>query len=118
MIYRFEFVEHVPEKMEAEVLYISIPFSTALHLCPCGCGNEVVTKISPSRWKLIFDGETVSLDPSIGNWNLPCQTHYWIKNNKIIFATKWSKEEIENPKKSKSALKKSVFSRWRKGKSK
>lgn len=29
-------------------------------------------------WTLIFDGDTVSLDPSIGNWSFHCQSHYLI----------------------------------------
>ena len=116
MKYRFEFVTHVPDKMEADVLYISIPFSTVLHLCPCGCGNEVVTKISPSRWKLIFDGETISLSPSIGNWYFPCKSHYWIRNNKIVFVKEWDKEEVKDYKKSKNVLSKSIFPRLRKRK--
>jgi hypothetical protein len=59
------------------------------------CGNEVVTPLSPRDWKLIFDGETVSLDPSIGNWSFSCQSHYWIRRNKIVSARRWSKHEIE-----------------------
>ncbi|WP_417924835.1 DUF6527 family protein [Collimonas pratensis] len=26
-------------------------------------------------WSLTYDGKTVSLDPSIGNWSLPCRAH-------------------------------------------
>lgn len=116
MIYRFEFVTHVPDKMEADILYISIPFSTVLHLCPCGCGNEVVTKISPSRWKLMFDGETVSLSPSIGNWYFPCQSHYWIKENRIIFVRERHDEKKGTLKKLKASLQKRMSSK--KGKQK
>jgi hypothetical protein len=37
-----EFVELMPETIEEGVLYISIPYATASHLCPCGCGIKVV----------------------------------------------------------------------------
>ncbi len=60
-------------------------YTVASHLCVCGCGREVVTPIRPSEWNLTFDGETISLHPSIGNWDFPCQSHYWIKRNKIIW---------------------------------
>jgi hypothetical protein len=43
----------------------------------------------------LHDGKTVSLDPSIGNWSFPCQSHYWIRNNRIKWAPKWSREQIE-----------------------
>ncbi|WP_394297395.1 DUF6527 family protein [Muricauda sp. MAR_2010_75] len=63
-------------------------------MCVCGCGNKTVTPLTPTDWKLIFNGKSVSLDPSIGNWGFPCESHYWITNNKIIWATKWTKEQI------------------------
>lgn len=83
------FVEYIPDEIEDGVLYISIPFCTAIHKCVCGCGNEVVTPISRKGWKLSFDGETVSLTPSIGSWNLACKSHYFITNNSIRFARSW-----------------------------
>ena len=75
-------------------MYVSIQYETAIHKCCCGCGNEVVTPFSPTDWKLIFDGVSVSLYPSIGNWNFPCKSHYWITNNNIIWAKKWTKKQI------------------------
>lgn len=94
-----KFVSLIPEKIEAGTLYISIDFKTAIHLCACGCGNEVVTPLSPSDWELIFDGESVSLYPSIGNWSLPCQSHYWIKKSGIKWAPTWSRTQIEENRK-------------------
>jgi hypothetical protein len=90
-----EFVELFPDTLEEGKIYISIPYATATHRCCCGCGNEVVTPLSPTDWKLIFDGETVSLDPSIGNWSFPCQSHYWIKRNKVKWDHQWSNLKIE-----------------------
>ena len=89
------FVEIIPDAVEDDVLYISLKYCTAIHKCVCGCGNEVVTPISPTDWKLIFDGKTVSLSPSIGNWSFNCQSHYWIKRNEIVYAREWDKEEIQ-----------------------
>lgn len=90
-----KFVEYIPEELENSTIYISMKFATAVHKCCSGCGKEVVTPLSPAGWSMTFNGESVSLDPSIGNWNLPCQSHYWIKNNKVRWAPKWSREEIE-----------------------
>lgn len=94
-VLNFEFVEFIPEEIEAGTIYISIRFATASHLCCCGCSNKVVTPISPTDWKLTFDGKSVSLEPSIGNWSFPCKSHYWIHNNRVNWARRWSKEEIE-----------------------
>jgi hypothetical protein len=109
-----KFVELIPEQLEEGVLYISLQYCTAVHKCVCGCGNEVVTPISPTDWKVTFDGETVSLNPSIGNWNFKCQSHYWIQNNKIRHSVKWTDEEIAEGRKSDHRRKRRFFSRKRK----
>jgi len=89
-----EFVEFIPKKLEHGKLYISIRFRTAVHLCACGCGIKTVTPLSPTDWKLTFDGRTVSLYPSIGNWGFPCRSHYWVTKSEIMWSTSWSDEEI------------------------
>lgn len=89
-----EFVESFPGDLAPGVLYVSAPFSTAAHLCACGCGREVITPLSPSQWVLRFDG-TVSIRPSIGNWALPCQSHYVIDRGQIRWAALMSKHEIQ-----------------------
>ncbi len=94
--FRPQFVESVPERLEAGVLYVSMELATAIHLCACGCGQEVITPFSPTDWKLCFDGEHVSLDPSIGNWSFACRSHYWIRGGKVRWSTAWSDEKIES----------------------
>jgi hypothetical protein len=88
------FVNSIPRELEPGVLYISLEFATAIHSCCCGCGEEVVTPLTPTDWKLIFDGETVSLWPSIGNWSYACRSHYIIERNQIIEALPWSHKRI------------------------
>lgn len=94
-----QFVEIIPEVLEDRVLYVSIRFATVLHKCCCGCETEVVTPLGPTDWRLTFDGRTVSLDPSIGNWSLPCQSHYWVKRNRVEWAPRWSREQVERGRK-------------------
>ncbi|MDX2094435.1 MAG: DUF6527 family protein [Alphaproteobacteria bacterium] len=89
-----EFVEFIPRDMEERTLYIAMEFATASHRCFCGCGAEVVTPLSPTAWQLSYDGENVSLNPSIGSWSLPCQSHYWIRRGKVEWSYAMSKEEI------------------------
>ena len=104
-----KFVEFIPEQIEEGILYISIEYCTAVHKCICGCGNEVVTPFSPTDWELIFDGKTVSLSPSIGNWNFKCQSHYFITKNKIRFAKRWSDWKIEDGRKKDSENKENYY---------
>lgn len=93
-VLKYEFVEHIPGRLEDDTLYVSLRFATAVHKCCCGCGNEVVTPLSPTDWSITFDGVSISLDPSIGSWSLPCQSHYWIERNVVKWAPRWSKERI------------------------
>jgi len=90
-----KFVKNIPEKLENGVIYISMEYSTAIHKCCCGCGDEVVTPFSPTDWKLVFDGKTISLYPSIGNWSFSCQSHYWVINDEVEWESKWSKKQIK-----------------------
>lgn len=92
---RHRFVEHIPDQLDEGVLYVSIPFGTVVHLCACGCGEEVVTPLGPAEWQVTYDGRTVSLAPSIGNWGFPCRSHYWIDNGRVRWARGFSTEEVE-----------------------
>lgn len=108
-----KFVEFIPTKLEDGILYVSIEYKSAVHLCACGCGNKVVTPISPTDWKLTYNGKSISLFPSIGNWNFPCRSHYFITENRIELAHTWTKRQIEGGKKKDKKAKKKF---WRRGK--
>lgn len=84
-----EFVTSAPDQLEDGVLYISIPFKTSMHLCACGCGNKVVMPIRPGAWTMTYDGESISMNPSVGNWTFPCRSHYWIDHNDISWVPDW-----------------------------
>ena len=94
-----KFVRVIPEEIESGVIYVSMDYCTAIHKCCCGCGNEVVTPLSRRGWKLTFDGESISLYPSIGNWNFECKSHYWIIENQVRWAEQWTKERGKKEKK-------------------
>jgi len=89
-----QFVELVPREIQDGVLYISEKYGTASHNCCCGCGMKVVTPLSSARWQLRRAGDLVTLSPSIGNWNFPCRSHYWIKRNRVEWAGAMTSQEI------------------------
>ncbi len=90
-----EFVEFIPDNLEPATVYISLKYKTMVHLCPCGCGNKVVTPLSPTGWNVRFDGRTISIYPSIGSWNLPCESHYWITHGQVEWSERWSTRRIK-----------------------
>ena len=89
------FVDFIPDIIEDGILYISLGYGTVIHKCACGCGNEVNTPLNPTGWEMVYNGETISLKPSIGNWSFDCKSHYWIVNNKIKWSVKWNNEKIK-----------------------
>ncbi len=108
--FRPEYVEFIPKALEDGVLYISNRFGTASHRCFCGCGTKVVTPLRQTEFELISRGGKVSLYPSIGNWNYPCQSHYWIRDNQVVWAAAMSKEQIRVNRIHDDAVKEAYFS--------
>lgn len=90
-----EFVEYMPSQPVEGILYVSTRFKTVVHLCACGCGAKIATPVSPANWQVRWDGESISLKPSIGAWGLPCRSHYWIESNQVQWSTQWTDEQIE-----------------------
>lgn len=88
------FVQYIPEQLSEGVLYISMEYGTAAHRCCCGCGEQVVTPFTPTDWWMAYDGESVSLWPSIGNWTLACRSHYVIDRGRVLEAGSWSERQI------------------------
>ena len=95
---RPRFVEVIPDQLEEGVLYICERYGTAIHKCCCGCGEEVVTPLSPADWAVYRDGETITLSPSIGNWSFACRSHYLVINNQVVWAETLTPGQIEQVK--------------------
>lgn len=104
-----EFVDFIPERLEDGVLYISRQYGTAVHRCCCGCGEEVVTPLNLTDWSLQLDNNLVTLYPSIGNWSFTCQSHYWIRRNKVIWADRMSPQMIARGRAADRAAKQAYF---------
>ena len=94
MRFRMERVRTMPAKLEPGVLYVSEAFETAAHLCACGCGSKVRTPLGPTEWTFTEDLGGPSLYPSIGNWQRPCNAHYWIQNGRVEWSRQWSPSQI------------------------
>jgi|CXWL01.1.fsa_nt_gi hypothetical protein len=90
---KHQFVEFIPEPKDLEegTLYISETYGAAIHKCYCGCGHQVSTPLSQfwgdnKGWDLAkHEDGTITLSPSIGNFQMPCKTHYNITKSQIIW---------------------------------
>lgn len=88
-------VEFIPKELEPGKLYMSERFQVAAHICPCGCGTKIVTPLGPADWTFSERNGKATLNPSIGNWQLPCRSHYWIRDGQIQWSYPWTEKEIE-----------------------
>ena len=81
------FITKIPEKeiLEENKIYISKEYNTSIHLCFCGCKNEVINPLDASGWILTTNDGKVTLTPSINNYNFRCESHYIITKNVVHF---------------------------------
>lgn len=87
-------VHFMPKELKPGILYVSEEFETAAHLCACGCGAKIRTPLGPTEWSVEDTKSGPSLWPSIGNWQQACQSHYVIYQGKVIWADKWTPQQI------------------------
>ncbi|HVT87716.1 MAG TPA: DUF6527 family protein [Tepidisphaeraceae bacterium] len=84
----------MPKTLEPGVLYVSEEFGAAVHLCACGCGSKVSTPLGPTEWKFEETAAGPSLRPSVGSWQLPCKSHYWIRGGNVVWSGAWTPEQV------------------------
>lgn len=108
-------VEDMPPVLKPNTLYVSEKHELTEHLCACGCHSEVSLPLGPSEWRIERHGELVSLRPSVGNWRLPCRSHYVIYRSTTLWCEPWSEERIvANRERDRKAKEREIASRSRK----
>ncbi len=86
--------KYIPKELQDGILYVSEEYKVAVHRCACGCGSKVTTPLGPAEWTFSEHGGLPSLSPSIGNWQLPCRSHYVIRSGRVLWAAQWSEEQV------------------------
>lgn len=102
-------VQYIPRTLEPGVLYVSEEFEAAVHLCACGCGLKVSTPLGPTEWRLEETDNGPSLRPSVGNWQFPCQSHYWIDQGNIMWSDKWTLDQITTGRRAEERRRKAYY---------
>lgn len=93
-----EFIPAVGESLAPGILYISMKHNTVVHRCPCECGGLSEFVLDPIRFQMEYDGMKVTFHPSIGNSNLECRSHYWIRENQVQWCApmgEWESKQAE-----------------------
>ena len=88
-------VDYMPKDLQRGVLYFAEEFGAAAHLCACGCGSKIRTPLGPTEWSLSVGPKGVSLHPSVGNWQRPCRSHYWIQDGEVVWSGVWTDEQVQ-----------------------
>lgn len=91
---RLELVVFMPSTLEPGVLYVSEKYRTAAHLCACGCGEKIRTQLGPLGWQFTNERPGPGLYPSVGNWQKPCRSHYFIKRGSVVWASAMTETEV------------------------
>ena len=104
-------VRSMPKPLLPGILYVSEEFGTAQHLCACGCGAKIRTPLGPTEWQLEETKDGPTLHPSIGNWQQPCRSHYWIFQGTIKWSTPWSEKQILNGRRMEEQRREQYFER-------
>lgn len=94
--FKIQFVETVPSELKDGILYICISCNVIVHKCACGCGEKTVTPIVQKYgWKMTYDGQTITLRPSVGNFSIQCQSHYYITENRVEWLEKYQQKDTK-----------------------
>lgn len=70
------------------VLYIGRISHEIKFYCPCGCGTIITLPTSgKTNRSVMIDGNeaTVTIEPSFRHDDLPCKSHYFIRDNKVLW---------------------------------
>lgn len=108
---RLERVHYMPKALEPGVLYASEEFGAAAHLCACGCGAKIRTPLGTTEWTLEETSDGPSLSPSVGNWQQPCRSHYWIWRGDVEWHGDWTVAQVEAGRRAEQRRRKAHFAR-------
>lgn len=111
MKFELQRVQFMPKDLQPGILYLSEEFGIAIHLCACGCGSKIRTPLGPTEWAVQGTDLEPTLYPSIGNWQLPCRSHYWITDGEAVWAPQWSDAQVAAGRRGEESRRRHYFDR-------
>lgn len=87
ILLNFEKVYYMPniKDMKENVIYISDEFKVSGHKCMCGCGSLTIMPLGNNEWNYEIKNNKLTMWPSVGNYQMPCKSHYIIQNGGANF---------------------------------
>lgn len=95
MIYILKKVDKTPRELEDGVVYLNVEYELATLKCACGCGHKVVL-LCPDGHSVIDDGGYATIYPSVGVWDAPCRSHFFVTRGQVEWYSSWSDEMIKH----------------------
>lgn len=81
-------VHYMPNVSEMKdfIIYISDEYGVSGHKCMCGCGELTIMPLGKGEWNYEIDASNrITIHPSVGNYQLPCKSHYIIQKGGANF---------------------------------
>lgn len=94
MKYRIESVERLPSVLARGIVYVSEEYEMAALSCACGCGHRVNLLLGDGHQVVARNG-IPTVEPSIGVWDAPCRSHFWIRDGEVVWDQSWSAARID-----------------------
>ena len=92
--FKVEFVDKIPSNLKDGILYVCISCNVIVHRCACGWGERTVTPIDKKYgWVMKYDGQAITLRPSIGNFSIACRSHYYITDNNVEWLERYQQKD-------------------------
>lgn len=68
-----------------------------------------MTPLGPTEWSFEEWSGQATLRPSIGNWQWPCRSHYWITAGEVEWAGDWSTKQVERGRRAEDDRRRAYF---------
>lgn len=95
MKYRYRLVERIPNILQEGIVYHTEEFELAGLLCACGCGHRI-TLLVPDSHRVSDERGYATIWPSIGVFDAPCKSHYFINAGEIQWRPAFSASQVSN----------------------
>ena len=88
-IVQIDSMSELPRRLGNSLFVVGSPPKWAVLRCPCGCGERIDVNLMKSkapRWTLELEQDGASLNPSLWMPADKCESHFWIRRNRICWA--------------------------------